>query len=96
MGLVLAEAMLGWPMVADGSFPEVMNAHARGQLRLPAGIGGSPVGQVLGRAMARHPSGRYASAGEFAAALRALDLQAASASIELHAALHRRAMAAPS
>ena len=96
MGLVLAEAMLGWPMVAEGPFPEVMNAHARGKLRLPAGIAGSPIGQVLRRALARHPIERYLQASEFAAALRELDLEAASASIELHAALHRRAMAAQS
>lgn len=80
-------------MVADGSFPEVMNAHARGLLQLPAGIVGSPVGQVLRRAMARHPGERYPQASAFAAALRGLDLETASASIELHAALHRRAMA---
>lgn len=94
MGLVLAEALLGWPMVADGSFPEVMQAHARGELRLPPGIAGSPVGQVLRRALARHPAERYASANVFAQALRGLDLEAAAASVELHAALHRRAMAA--
>jgi serine/threonine protein kinase len=94
MGLVLAEALLGWPMVADGSFPEVMQAHARGDLRLPVGIAGSPVGQVLRRALARQPAERYASASAFAQALRGLDLEAATASIELHAALHRRAMTA--
>lgn len=95
MGLVLAEALLGWSMVADGAFPEVMQAHARGALRLPVGIAGSPVGQVLRRALARQPEERYPGARAFAAALRELDLEAAAASIELHAALHRRAMAAP-
>ncbi len=90
MGLVLAECLLGWPMVEEGPFATVAFAHARGSLRLPPGLAMSPMGQVLGCALALRARDRFASAGEFAAALRGIDLEAAGASIELHAALYRR------
>ena len=92
MGLVLAEALLGWSMVADGPFPAVMYAHVRGDLRLPPGLGTSPVGGVLRKAMARHPRDRYSTAREFAQALRELDLETAGAAIELNAAMYRRSI----
>jgi serine/threonine protein kinase len=92
MGLVLAESLLGWPMVADGPFPSVMYAHVRGELRLPPGLGMSPVGRVLRQAMARSPRERYGTAREFADALRGLDLEAAGAAIELNAAMYRRTL----
>lgn len=91
MGLVLAEALLGWAMVDDGPFAAVMYAHVRGELRFPPRLELSPVGAVLRRATARDPRERYATAEAFGAALRALDLQAAAAAIELNAALYRRA-----
>ncbi|MES2946081.1 MAG: serine/threonine-protein kinase [Pseudomonadota bacterium] len=90
MGLVLAECLLGWPMVPDGPFPTMAFAHARGNLRLPPGFAMSPVGQVLHHALALRTCDRLASASAFAAALRELDLQAAGASIELHAAMFLR------
>jgi serine/threonine protein kinase len=90
MGLVLAEALLGWSMVAEGPFADVVFAHVRGQLRLPPGLGGSPLGQVLLCALALDPRNRYAGASEFAVAVRALDVQAAAATIEVNAAMYRR------
>jgi len=90
MGLVLAEALLGWTMVEDGPFATVAYAHVRGELRLPPGLKGSPVGQVLVKALAREPRERFPSAGAFAHALRQLDLAAAGAAVELNAALYRR------
>ncbi|MES2510580.1 MAG: serine/threonine-protein kinase [Pseudomonadota bacterium] len=90
MGLVLAECMLGWPMVAEGPFVTVAFAHARGNLRLPPGFSMSPVGEVVARSLALRPSDRFAAASDFAAALRDIDLHAAHASIELHAAMYRR------
>ena len=89
MALVLAECLLGWPMVEDGPFATVAFAHARGELRLPPGFGMSPVGQVLLRGLALRTRDRFESAQAFAQALRGLDLQAAGASIELHAAMAR-------
>lgn len=94
MGLVLAEALLGWSMAPSGSFAESMKAHMHGTLRLPPGIVGSPVGEVLVKAIAKEPEGRYASASEFAAALRGLDHAAAQAAIDLHGALYKRTMQA--
>lgn len=90
MGLVLAECLLGWPMVDEGPFATVAFAHARGSLRLPPGLAMSPVGQVLGCALALRARDRFETAGEFADALHMLDLQAAGASIELHAAMYQR------
>lgn len=90
MGLVLAECLLGWSMVKDGPFPTVAFAHARGDLRLPPGFAMSPVGQVLHCALALRPRDRFQTASEFSSALRAIELQAAGASIELHAAMYRR------
>jgi serine/threonine protein kinase len=94
MGLVLAEALLGWSMAPGGSFADSMTAHMNGRLRLPPGIVGSPVGEVLIKAMATDSAGRYASANEFATALRQLDCAAAQAAIDLHGALYRRTMQA--
>lgn len=94
MGLVLAEGLLGWPMVEEGPFATVAFAHARGSLRLPPGLPMSPVGQVLGRALALRARDRYETAGDFAAALHGIDLQAAGASIELNTALYRRQLEA--
>lgn len=94
MGLVLAEGLLGWPMVEEGPFATVAFAHARGSLRLPPGLAMSPVGQVLGRALALRARDRYETAGDFAAALHGIDLQAAGASIELNTALYRRQLEA--
>ncbi|HSV79487.1 MAG TPA: serine/threonine-protein kinase [Ramlibacter sp.] len=90
MGLVLAECLLGWPMVEDGPFATVAFAHARGNLRLPPGFAMSPVGQVVCRALALRSRDRFDTASAFAAALREIDLQAAGASIELHAAMYLR------
>ncbi|MBX3657392.1 MAG: serine/threonine protein kinase [Ramlibacter sp.] len=90
MGLVLAECLLGWPMVEEGPFATVAFAHARGGLRLPPGLVMSPVGQVLGQALALRARDRFESAGAFAEALQGIDLQAAGASIELHAAMYQR------
>lgn len=91
MGLVLAECLLGWPMVEEGPFATVAFAHARGSLRLPPGLlATSPVGQVLGCALALRARDRFDSAGAFAAALRSIDVQAAGASVELYAAMYRR------
>ncbi len=92
MGLVLAECLLGWPMVPEGPFATVAFAHARGGLQLPPGLVMSPVGQVLCRALALRTRDRYETAGDFAAALHGIDLQAAGASIELHAAMYQRRM----
>lgn len=50
----------------------------------------SPVGQVLCCALALDARERFDTASAFAAALRTIDLQAAGASIELHAAMYRR------
>lgn len=90
MGLVLAECLLGWPMVEEGPFPTVAFAHTRGSLRLPPGWGMSPVGQAVCCALALRTRDRFVTAGAFASALRAIDLQAAGASIELHAAMYQR------
>lgn len=90
MGLVLAEGLLGWPMVPEGPFATVAFAHARGSLRLPPGLATSPIGQVLGCALALRARDRFECAGAFAAALRGVDVQAAGASVELHAALYQR------
>jgi serine/threonine protein kinase len=90
MGLVLAECLLGWALVDDGPFQTMAFAHVQGTLRLPPGIAMSPVGAVLHRALALLAQDRFDSASAFAAALRGLDLQAAGASIELHAAMYRR------
>jgi eukaryotic-like serine/threonine-protein kinase len=90
MALVLAEALLGWSMVPGGAVFDVMNAHLRGELRLPPGLGASPIGKVLGRALAREPVDRFSSAREFAAVLRGLDPEATAAAIELHGAMYRR------
>lgn len=92
MGLVLAEALLGWAMVPSGSFAKAMTVHMNGQLRLPPGIAGSPIGQVLRGALATDPAQRYASASEFAAAVRGLEVDAAQAAIDLHGALYRRTL----
>lgn len=94
MGLVLAECLLGWPMVPEGPFATVAFAHARGALRLPPGLATSPVGQLLGRALALRARDRFDTAGAFADALRGLDVLAAGASIELHAALYQRQLQA--
>jgi eukaryotic-like serine/threonine-protein kinase len=90
MALVLGEALLGWAMVAGGPVFDVMQSHLRGDLRLPPGLVASPVGKVLARALAREPVDRFSSAREFAAVLRGLDLETASAAIELHGAMYRR------
>ncbi|MES2975611.1 MAG: serine/threonine-protein kinase [Pseudomonadota bacterium] len=90
MGLVLAECLLGWAMVAEGPFATIAFAHARGDLRLPPGLRMSPVGQVLCCALALDARDRFDTASAFASALRGIDLQAAGASIELHAAMYRR------
>jgi len=94
MGLVLAEALLGWSMAPGGSFADSMTAHMNGALRLPPGIAGSPVGGVLIKALATEPEQRFASASEFAAELRLLDRDAAQAAIDLHGALYKRTMQA--
>jgi serine/threonine protein kinase len=94
MGLVLAEALLGWPMVPSGSFADSMTAHMNGALRLPPGIAGSPVGAVLRKALANEPEQRHGSASEFAADLRGLDCAAAQAAIDLHGALYKRTIQA--
>ncbi|MBC5767938.1 serine/threonine-protein kinase [Ramlibacter albus] len=90
MALVLAESLFGWAMVAGGPVFDVMNAHLRGQLRLPPGLFTSPIGKVLARALSRDPVHRFSSAREFAAVLRGIDPEAAAAAIELHGAMYRR------
>jgi serine/threonine protein kinase len=94
MGLVLSEALLGWAMVPEGSFGKAMAAHMNGNLRLPPGMAGSPVGVVLIKALANEPERRYSNASEFAAELRRLDGAAAQAAIDLHGALYKRTMQA--
>lgn len=90
MGLVLAEGLLGWPMVAEGPFATVAYAHLQGRLQLPPLFVTSPLGQVLQQALAQDPAQRFPSAGSFADALRRLNLEAAQAAAQLHAALHGR------
>lgn len=87
MGLVLAEALLGWPMVPIGGTALAAAAHLHGQLQLPASFAGSAVGQVIRRALARHPNARYASAGEFANAMTRLDHGATAEAVGLNRAL---------
>lgn len=94
MGLVLAEALLGWPMVAQGDFVTLAFAHTNGHLQFPRGLTASPIGEVLARALAREPHHRYPHAGAFMDALTHLDIPAAQAAIDLHTALYRRRVVA--
>lgn len=89
MALVLAECLLGWAMVEEGSFDTVAFAHSRGALRLPPGFGMSPVGRVVMRGLALRVQDRFATARAFAEALRTLNLETADASIDLHVAMFR-------
>lgn len=89
MGLVLAEALLGWPMVPEGPFAPVAFAHLNGKLQLPPSFTGSPVGQVIHRALAHPVKDRYRSAGEFRRALHTLDLPSSIAAVELNRAMHK-------
>lgn len=88
MGLVLAEALLGWPMVPEGPFAPVASAHLHGKLQLPAGFTASPIGHVIHRALANKVKERFATAGEFRHALQTLDPASTIAAVELNRAMH--------
>jgi eukaryotic-like serine/threonine-protein kinase len=90
MGLVLAECLLGWPMVPQVGFVAEMNAHTRGELQLPHAFVASPIGSVLKQALALEPADRFPTAGAFATALRALEPATADVSLELIRALQAR------
>ncbi len=88
MGLVLAETLLGWPMVERGlPFVTAAYKHVNSQLALPSGWRGSPLGMVISRALAREPGERYSSAQEFRHALFQLDLEIAATTAQMHASL---------
>jgi serine/threonine protein kinase len=74
LGLLLAELMLGRPLVDESAVPEVLARIAHADLALPAQMP-QPVDDglrgVIQRALARDPGARYADAGELRRALLA-------------------------
>lgn len=91
MGLILAEALLGWPMVPRGiPFITAAFTHTNSKLALPRGWAGSPLGDLIGRAVARSPEARFPNAQAMRQAVLALDLEVAATTATIHAALRSK------
>lgn len=72
MGLILAEALSGEPVVSANSSVACLIKHVQGDFELPREILESSVGPVLLQATAREPGSRFQNAGIFHTALRTL------------------------
>jgi len=70
MGIVLVEMLTAEPVVPAGSAIQMMVAHSRGELNIPAALLNGPLGPVIRRATAVRIEDRYADANDFLLALR--------------------------
>ncbi len=73
MGLVLAELLIGQPVVLDTDIHAAYHRHCEGTLALPEGILQGPLGRVIATALHPDPQQRYPDAASFAHALRRLE-----------------------
>jgi len=69
MGLILAEWLMGRPVVGAVTDISALFMHVNGRLAIPDLLTEGPLGPVLLRALAMEPSDRYATGAEFADAL---------------------------
>jgi serine/threonine protein kinase len=72
MGLILGEALSGTPVVEASSPMAFLIAHCNGHQRLDARLQGTPVAEVIERAVQVMPDRRHADAGELREALLAV------------------------
>lgn len=70
MGLIIGEALSGQPIVQASSPLAYLMAHCNGQQRLPDFLLGTPLGDVLAKAISVDPQARYADAEALRQALR--------------------------
>ena len=70
MGLIIAEAMTGSPVVQAGSSMAFFMAHCSGQQRIAPELLHTPLGQLLTRAVSVEPNLRPQNAEQFRQALR--------------------------
>lgn len=73
MGLLLAEALTGEPVVKGRHDMACAQIHIRGQLSVPDALRAGALGLVLERALAHDHEARFADAAEFARALADVD-----------------------
>lgn len=77
MGLILAELLVGYPLV-QGEQIECVMAHMHGKFDVPDVLLNSSLWSVLSKATALEYVDRYADGGEFSDALRTVDVAAVS------------------
>ncbi len=72
MGLILAEALVGHPLVQSDNALECIRIHGKGLVEIPEELRETPIGDVIARAISMDLEVRYRTAAEFAAALEEL------------------------
>lgn len=73
MGLILAESLLGRPVIESTDPFECIQRHCTGELSLPSGLLDGELGRVIKRATAVDPADRYADAQAFRTDLAKVD-----------------------
>jgi len=73
MGLVLAEVLIGQPVINPENIHLCLIAHCDGDLQLPQSLLDSPLGPILFGALHRDPLRRYPDGHAFASALSTID-----------------------
>ena len=74
MGLIIGEALTGNPIVQASSPMAYFVAHCNGQQRMDPKLLGTPLGEVIRRAVSVEPTQRYDSGASFKVAIEQLDL----------------------
>lgn len=91
MGLIIAESLTGTPVVQASSPMAFFVAHCNGKQRIDDSLKGTPIGEVLTRAVAVAPEDRYPDAEALRQALAAID----PASAPDHSGTRRQATRPP-
>ena len=73
MGLILVEALVGTPVIETSNLFQAAIKHVEGDVEIPRPILDTPVGDVVEKATAHNPAGRFATAEDFADALASID-----------------------
>ena len=74
MGLIIGESLTGTPIVQASSPMAFFVAHCNGQQRLDPKLLGTPLGEIIRRAVSVDPAHRYDSGASFKEALAQVDL----------------------
>ncbi len=77
MGLILAEAIIGKPIVNEDNMVTCLIIHTTGKLEIPVELLNSPVGEIIGKATRKDHTKRFTDGNDFRNALMALNLGAA-------------------